>query len=169
MEQRRIDPARVPGWGIDADPTNDPTHPMKRRTDGEHAGYGWERPPLQPVDVEVLHSTERPGVTAVFGTASPPSGLSGLIRRFAFRYSESSYGHWLPLVLADRVNAVEGILGDLARGKVPNFPAEWGWAALWRHGRGQLAGRVLAGAALVAAAVGLFAFLRGRGGSAAPA
>ncbi len=50
---------------------------------------------MQPVNVEVLHSNERPHLTAVFGTSSPPSGLSGSIRRFAFRYSESSYGHWL--------------------------------------------------------------------------
>ena len=43
-----------------------------------------------------------------------------MIRRIAFRYSESSYGHWLPLMLADRVSVVEGVLGDLKHGHVPN-------------------------------------------------
>src|SRR5918998_6950569 len=155
-----IDPAHVKGWGIDADPRNDPTYPMKRRTDGEHAGYSWERPPQQPVEVEVLHSNERPNITAVFGTSTPPSGLSGLIRRLAFGYSESSYGHWLPLMLADRVNEVEGVVEDLASGHVPNVFAERGWNAEWKHNRINLMGRVVVGAVLVSAAVGLIAATR---------
>ena len=57
---RETDSAGIKGWGVDADPKNDPTYPMKRRTDGEHAGYSWERPARQTVDVEVLHSNERP-------------------------------------------------------------------------------------------------------------
>jgi hypothetical protein len=160
-----IDPAHVKGWGIDADPKNDPTYPMKRRNDGEHAGYTWERPPLQPVDVEILHSNERPDVTAVFGTSTPPSGLSGMIRRLAFAYSESSYGHWLPLMLADRVGVVEGVAHDLSRGHVPNVFAEWGWKAEWKYNREKLVGRVLVGALVASAAVGLIAASRARAGS----
>src|SRR4051812_6213093 len=57
-----VDNSQIPGWGIDADPKNHPTYPMKRPTDGEHAGYTWERPPQQPLPVEVLHSIERPNV-----------------------------------------------------------------------------------------------------------
>src|ERR671921_2755031 len=102
MGRTEKDPSQIEGQGIDADPKNDPTSPMKHPTDGEHAGYSWERPPQQPIDVEILHSNERPNVTAVFGTSTPPSGLSGMIRRFAFQFSESEYGHWLPLLLADR-------------------------------------------------------------------
>ena len=150
--QRILDPAsQVKGWGVDADPKNDPTYPMKHRNDGEHAGYSWERPPQQPADVEVLRSNERPNLTAVFGTSSPPSGLSGMIRRFAFRYSESSYGHWLPLMLADRVNAAEGVVEDLAGGRVPNVLAERGWNAEWQHNRARLIGRVLVGVVAVSA------------------
>src|SRR3712207_1752963 len=110
MEHTPKDPSQIKGWGVDADPKNDPTYPMKNRNNGEHAGYSWERPPQQPITIEVLHSNERPNVTSVFGTSTPPSGLSGVIRRIAFRYSESSYGHWLPLMLADRVSVVEGVL-----------------------------------------------------------
>src|SRR6476661_4521598 len=98
----------IKGWGVDADPENDPTYPMKHRTNEEHKGYSWDRPQQQKTDIEVLHSNERNNITAVYGTSVPPSGLSGMIRRFAFKYSESSYGHWLPLVLADRVNMIEG-------------------------------------------------------------
>ncbi len=98
---------------------------MKNRNNGEHAGYSWERPTQQPINVEILHSNERPNITAAFGTSTPPSGLSGMLRRFAFKYSESSYGHWLPLVLADRVGVVEGVLADLRHGHVPNILKNW--------------------------------------------
>jgi hypothetical protein len=152
MDHRAKDPSQIKGWGSDADPKNDPTYPMKKRNDGEHAGYVWERPPQQPITVEVLHSNERPDVTAVFGTSTPPSGLSGAIRRIAFRYSESSYGHWLPLMLADRVSVVEGVLDDLKNGLFPNIFAERGWKAEWEHNKGRLVLRTLARVALVSAA-----------------
>ena len=153
MEQPRIDPSQVKGWGVDADPKNDPTYPMKKRNDGEHAGYTWERPAQQQTDVEVLHSNERPNLTAVFGTSTPPVALSGMIRRLAFKYSESSYGHWLPLMLADRVNVVEGVLDDLARGHIPNLIDELGWKAEWRHNRRSLVTRVAVGALVASVAI----------------
>ena len=159
MEQTLIDPTQVKGWGVDADPKNDPTYPMKHRNDGEQKGYTWERPPQQPEQVEVLHSNERPNLTAVFGTSTPPSGMSGMLRRHAFRYSESSYGHWLPLMLADRVGEVEGVLDDLGRGYVPNIPGELGWKAEWKHNRQSLVTRIVVGVVLVSAAV---RYLRGK-------
>lgn len=154
---RTIDTAHIKGWGVDADPKNDPTYPMKKRNNGEHAGYSWERPPQQQPGVEILHSNERPNLSATFGTSTPPSGLSGMLRRFAFKYSESSYGHWLPLVLADRVGVVEGVLGDLAHGHVPNLFDELGGKAEWKHNRKNLVTGVLLGAVVTWAAV---AYLR---------
>jgi hypothetical protein len=62
----------------------------------------------------------------VYGTSVPPSGLSGMIRRLAFRYSESSFGHWFPLIFADRVNVLEGIINDFGKGHVPNIWKEKG-------------------------------------------
>jgi hypothetical protein len=153
MEHTAKAPSQIKGWGVDADPKNDPTYPMKIRNDGEHAGYSWERPPQQPITVEVLHSNERSDVTAVFGTSTPPSGLSGVLRRLAFGYSESSYGHWVPLVLADRVGVVEGGLGDLKCGQVPNVFAERGCKAEWEHNRISLLRRVLLRACLISAIV----------------
>ena len=156
MERTARDFSEIKGRGVDANPKNDPTYPMKNRNDGEHAGYSWERPPQQPITIEVLHSNERPDVTAVFGTSTPPSGLSGSLRRLAFRYSESSYGHWLPLMVADRVSVVEGVLGDLKRGRVPNVFAERGWKAEWRHDRTSLVRRILVRAILISAVVVYF-------------
>jgi hypothetical protein len=76
-----------------------------------------------------------------------------MIRRYAFKYSESSYGHWLPLMLADRVGMVEGVIDDLAHGHVPNIFAERGWKAEWKHNRKSLVTRVLVGTVLASAAV----------------
>lgn len=129
------DPTTIKGWSQDADPDNDPTYPIKSRDNSEQQGYTWKRPPQQPVEMEILHSVERPNITAVFGTSSPPSGLSGMLRRHAFKYSESSFGHWLPLILADRINEVEGIIDDIKHGKIPNFFAERGWGAEWKYNR----------------------------------
>lgn len=154
-----VDPTKIKGWGVDADPENDPTYPMKNRNNAEHAGYTWERPPQQPVDIEVLHSNERPNVAATFGTSVPPSGLSGILRRGAFRFSENSYGHWLPLMLADRIQVFEGVIDDLSRGKIPNIFSELGWKAEWKHNRTGLLTKIGIGAAVGIAA---FALLRGR-------
>jgi hypothetical protein len=156
MEHTPKDPSQIKGWSVDANPKNDPTYPMKHRNDGEHAGYSWERPQQQPITTEILHSIERPDVTSVFGTSTPPSGLSGSIRRFAFRYSESSYGHWLPLMLADRVGVVEGVLDDLKHGRVPNVFAELGWKAEWKYNRTRLVWRIVVRVVLITATVAYF-------------
>lgn len=160
MNQLVKTPPDVVGWGVDANPRNDPTYPMKKRTDAEQAGYTWDRPWTQETDIEVLQSPERPNVSAVFGTSVPPSGVSGSIRRFAFRFSESSNGHWFPLMLADRVNMVEGLLHDLARGRVPNVFAEMGWRAEWRYNRRRFLLRRTIDVLVIGAIVGI---LRRRG------
>lgn|SRR5690606_2108474 len=147
------DYSHIKGWGVDVDLENEPTYPMKNYTGDDHKRLNWERPPLQLRDVEVLHSNERPSVSAVFGATLPPSGLSGDIRRYAFRYSESSFGHWLPLLLADRINVIEGIVDDLKKGHVPNIFAEKGCKAEWKYNpRGTLK-RVLVYTVVATAAV----------------
>jgi hypothetical protein len=152
---KRVDYSHIKGWGIDMDPKNDPTYPMKKRTDEEQFGYTWDRPSLQPVEIEILKSVERPNITAVFGTAPAPSGLSGMIRRIAYKYSESSYGRWVPLVLADRIGVVEGIIEDFMKGKVPNIPAERGWGAEMKHNRTNFIVKVAVTTAVTAGLVAL--------------
>jgi hypothetical protein len=123
---------RIEGWGADLDHANRPAYPMERRPPRLEA-----HPVPRPVDQqhrhEVLHSIERPGLTPVYGTTVPPRGLSGAMRRLAFRYSENDLRHWLVLLAADRVNMVEGIASDLARGHVPNLYREMGGPAELRH------------------------------------
>lgn len=107
------DHSHIPDWGVDLDPARRPAVPMEQpsRLEGVH----WDRPTQQPRTVEVLHTIERPGITPVFGTSVPPSGMSGWIRRRAFRRSESDLRHWMLLLLADRVNVAEGLVEDVRR------------------------------------------------------
>ncbi|GAB3812157.1 hypothetical protein [Pontibacter rugosus] len=156
MENTKIDYSMIKGWGIDADPKNDPTYPMRNRSKDDHGGYNWDRPTQQPVNIEVLHSNERPNVTAVFGTSKPPSGLSGMIRRKAFQYGEGSFAHWLPLVLADRVDEVEGIIDDIKKGQFPNIFAEKGMNAQWKYDK---AGFITSVAVTAAVAAGAYMWL----------
>ncbi len=132
--QRREPPEGVQGWGADLDPADRPAVPKERtppRLDNVH----WDAPAVQERTVEILHSNERPGLTPVFGTTVPPSGVSGMMRRAAFRFSENDIRHWLVLLAADRVNVVEGLIDDLAHGHVPNILGEMGAAAEWKYNR----------------------------------
>ena len=166
-KQKEFDPAEdVTGWAVDANPENDPTYPMKRHTKIEHDGYSWDRPPQQEPEVEVLHSTERPNLAATFGETVPPAGLSGAIRRAAFTYSENSYGHWVPLMLADRVQMVEGMFADLFTGRIPNLWRELGYSAEWKYNRKglvtKLGGVLVVAAGIVAGSVVLISRFRSR-------
>ncbi|MBB5709934.1 hypothetical protein [Sphingomonas xinjiangensis] len=121
-----VDTSTIPGWGVDADPRNDPTYPMRDQTQDHGLTRHWDRPPIQHPDVEILQSIEHIRQPAVVGTSTPPSGLSGVLRRTAFRWSESNWIHWLMLMGADRINVVEGVVADLAHARLPNIPGEMG-------------------------------------------
>ena len=75
-----IDTSKIVGWGVDADPDNDPTYPYRERSSDDHSGQ-WRRPARQEPEVELLHSIEHKQTPAVFGTSSPPKWISGWMRR----------------------------------------------------------------------------------------
>jgi hypothetical protein len=144
------DTADIPGWGADLDHANRPGYPMERtppRLDNVH----WSAPEDQPLKMEVFHSVERPGVTPVFGTSAPPTGLSGRLRGAAYKLSENDIRHWLLLLLADRINVVEGVAGDLRQGHVPNIFAEMGIKSEWQHNRAGLVRKVAIASAVAGA------------------
>ncbi len=74
-----IDPTQIPGYGIDANPAHRPGVPKKERS----------------ID------------TPVFGTAQPPAGLAGAIRRYAYKFPDHWMRHWSTLLFADRVDVWE--------------------------------------------------------------
>jgi hypothetical protein len=157
--QGAIDPNSVIGWGVDSNAENDPTYPYRDRSQDEGLTKDWQRPPQQESDVEVLQSIEHVRTPAVFGTSTPPNGASGIIRRAAFHWSESNWLHWLLLMGADRINVVEGIAHDLARGKIPNIPAEMGAKSEWQHNK---KGFIIKSVIVLGATAGIVATVRSR-------
>jgi hypothetical protein len=104
--------ARIPGWGVDLDPKDRPSVP-KEQFDPNLNGAHWEFPERQPERWPRERSIEHKFLTPVFGTACPPKGISGRMRRLAYRkYSEGRAAHWLVLMAADRVDTLESTLGS---------------------------------------------------------
>jgi hypothetical protein len=153
MNRQIIDPKKIAGWGIDADKENDPTYPMRNIEGDDDRGMNWKRPRQQDETVEILQSIERNNRPAVFGTSTPPSGLSGMLRRVAFKCSESDWTHWLLLMAADRVNVVEGVFQDLGQLRVPNIPSEMGIKSELVHNREGFLKKIAISGALVGSVV----------------
>jgi hypothetical protein len=106
--------ARIPGWGADLDPKDRPSVPELQFQE-DLTGARWEFPERQPEKWPRERSIEHKFLTPVFGTACPPRGLSGAIRKLSYRrYSEGRAAHWLLLMLADRVDAWENHLRSFA-------------------------------------------------------
>jgi hypothetical protein len=105
--------ARIPGWGVDLAPEDRPSHP-KLDFREDLTGAHWEFPERQPEKWPRERSMEHRFLTPVFGTAQPPKGLAGAIRKLSYsRFSEARAAHWLLLVAADRVDATEAHLRSL--------------------------------------------------------
>jgi len=104
--------ARIPGWGADLDLADRPSVP-RERSDLPPTGAHWDFPDRQPERWPRERSIEHAFLTPVFGTSCPPRGLSGALRKLAYRrWSEARAAHWLTLIAADRVDAVENHLGS---------------------------------------------------------
>jgi hypothetical protein len=150
--------AEIAGWGSDLDRDQRPAEPKERRPP-RLEGVHWHEIEPQVAHVTVLHSSERPGLTPLFGSPQPPRGISGRIRRWAFGYSENDLRHWLLLLFADRVDVGEGLVDDVSRGHVPRLYAEMGGRAELRH---QPKAAVVKAAVLVAAIGIVVAWRRAR-------
>ena len=125
--------ARIPGWGVDLDPKDRPSVP-KEQFDPDLNGAHWEFPERQPEKWPRERSIEHKFLTPVFGTSCPPKGLSGVLRRYAYRkYSEARAAHWLILLAADRVDAVEGAVQSLVTGRPDNPITETGVLSEFSH------------------------------------
>jgi hypothetical protein len=113
--------ARIPGWGADLDPADRPSYPKLQYP--ADTGAHWDFPERQPEQQPRERSVEHAFVTPVFGTAQPLRGLSGGVRRFAYRrFSEGRLAHWLLLIVGDRVDAWGSHLRSFASGR-PDVPA----------------------------------------------
>lgn len=106
-EGRGARPARTG----DTAPAVRPGVPRLRREVPEPGAY-WARP-AQQRGTQLLARSGVREATPVFGTAQPARGLSGLIRRAAYRIPEHRTAHWALLLAGDRVDVLEH---RLARG-----------------------------------------------------
>ena len=125
--------ARIPGWGADADPRDRPSYP-RERFDPEGTGAHWTFPERQPEKVPRERSIEHGILPPVFGTVAPLHGVSGAIRRYAYKhYSEGRAAHWLLLVAGDRVDAIENHLASFLSAHPDNPVTETGVLAEPSH------------------------------------
>jgi hypothetical protein len=122
--------ARIPGWGADLNKEDRPSVPKLKFLD---TGAHWDFPERQPEKWPRERSIEHRFLTPVFGTAQPPSGLSGVLRKFAYKFSEGRAAHWLILLYADRVDAAEHHLRSLLSLRPDNPITETGIKAEFSH------------------------------------
>jgi hypothetical protein len=141
-ERQHIDlTAQIKGWGSDLDRQRRPGVPRDKAPD---LGVEHLYPPIprQIPRVKIHKSTEHARLTPVFGTSCPPRGLSGKLRDVGYKFSEGRMARWLTLLVADRVDMMEGIVSDLAHGRVPNIPKEMGIKSELQYNRAGFAKKV---------------------------
>ncbi|MGZ9883658.1 hypothetical protein ACXN1G_06875 [Rhodococcus ruber] len=134
--------ATIPGWGVDLDPKDRPAVP-KERFDPGASGAHWDFPERQEERWPRERSIEHAFLPPVFGTSCPPRGLSGVLRKYAYRrFSEGRAAHRLILLGADRVDAAESHLRSFATGRPDNPITETGVRSEFtHHGMRSRAGR----------------------------
>ena len=126
--------ARIPGWGVDLDPSDRPSVP-REQYDPERTGAHWDFPERQVEKTPRERSIEHEFLPPVFGTACPPKGVSGAMRRYAYTFSEARSAHWLVLMAADRVDALESHLRSFLTLRPDNPITETGVLSEFsRHG-----------------------------------
>ena len=114
MSHTKVDIDHVLGAGIDLPRSRRPGSPMESAL-RDAAGAHWEEVARQAARGEILKRADLREPTPVFGSAQPPHGLSGALRRLAYSVPEHKPRHWGLLFLADRVDVVESAVGEAAR------------------------------------------------------
>jgi hypothetical protein len=125
---------KVLGWGVDLDPKNRPMFPKELSSDVMTARgdvQDWQVP-----DQKIHMSIEHPNLTPVFGISCPPKGLSGVLRDYAYHYSEGTNRHWMTLTMADRIDVIESLIGSALRGHPDRYIKEKGWGAKLKYAEG---------------------------------
>lgn len=107
--------------GIDSAPESRPGVPMEAEPHLD-PGADWRIPERQPERRFHLRRKGLDRLTPVYGTAQPPRGLSGLVRRVAYRIPEHRARHWALLLGADRIDVLEARFGEILARPLRNTP-----------------------------------------------
>jgi hypothetical protein len=95
---------RPPFEPVDLDPANRPGVPRERPPQPwPNSRPVVERMTARPATPK--HGRAHKPMPPVYGTSVPPRGVSGLIRRAAYRLPDHHVNHWLLLLFADRVQS----------------------------------------------------------------
>src|SRR5690348_322658 len=92
--------ANVPDWGVDVSPTNRPGVPKEALPPKVIPRLRRVALALQVPHEEILKRAELSELTPVFGTAPPPHGISGALRRIAYDIPDYKVRHWMLLLVA---------------------------------------------------------------------
>lgn len=98
--------ADIPGWGVDRRKEERPGVP--RIADPQHV-IGAAPPDLSQRQENERASLVSPtlSLTPIYSSVVPPRGVSGAVRKLAYRYPEYLTRRWMLLLLADRIDVVE--------------------------------------------------------------
>ncbi len=112
-ESRKPGVPPAAGRGADASFERRPGVPMETPP---HATPGARFVPLDQQMGDLSAQTGSTRRTPVFGTAQPMHGLSGVLKRVAYKIPEHRASHWMMLLLSDRVDVLESRLPKLLFG-----------------------------------------------------
>jgi hypothetical protein len=92
-------------WGVDRDRSRRPGVPMERKDPRPmpNTRFPPERQRGEPASP--MHGRPNKTPPPVFGTATPLHGLSGLVKRLAYRLPDHKPSHWLLKMFGDRVES----------------------------------------------------------------
>lgn len=107
-------PSSMRGWGVDLPADARPGKPEEQRPPHPVGNAHWLVPDVQLNDGVPLVGAKR-SLTPVYSTANPPRGLSGLMRRAAYRVPDYKPRRWMLLILADRVDVFEHNLAPMTK------------------------------------------------------
>jgi hypothetical protein len=118
-QSQRMHHSREPVMGHDLSRSERPgvpmeTEPPRPLTPTAH----WTEPVRMKPQRGVTKRVELRSLTPVYSTALKLHGMSGLVRRMAYRIPETEARHWMTLLLADRVDVLEHRVGKLVKALV---------------------------------------------------
>ncbi|HYZ89545.1 MAG TPA: hypothetical protein VE620_09640, partial [Myxococcales bacterium] len=114
-QRQRIEHANEPVYGSDLPGPSRPGVPMETQPRPLTPTVHWRDPERQPPNPRVTKRRELTQLTPVYSSALPPRGISGVLRRAAYRIPESHPQHFMLLMLADRVDVLEHRLFRLVK------------------------------------------------------